>query len=119
MTGPNAGSPEEGVAYPIANRPGEMTGAIYFHHEACRFPKEVGEVRPQRLLAAKFRAVETAAAQERPQSSFGGRRRSAQSASPKGRGAAKSGHMFFIDTTSAQVVWVRPAPLSLRERGWG
>lgn len=50
-----------------------MRSAIELDDQACSLAEEVDDVRTQWLLASKFRAVESAGANQSPQRLFSGR----------------------------------------------
>ena len=115
-----ASSPEPSVAAAVSQRLGEVRSAIRFDDEARFLAEEVDDEWSDGMLPAELRLHDLPAAQHVPKLLFSGCGRGSQSPRLEGLAPEQAGHAFLSALTPNRLLpFLSPAPLSLRERGWG
>jgi len=115
-----ASSPEPSVAAAVSQRFGEVRSAIRFDDDTRFLAEEVHDEGSDGMLPAELRLHDLPAAQHAPKLLFSGCGSGSQSTRLEGPGSEQTGHAFVSAPRPNRLLpFPFPAPLSLRERGWG
>jgi hypothetical protein len=115
-----ASSSQPSIAAAVAQRLGEVRSTIRFDDEAGFLAEEVDDEWSDGMLSAELGLHNLPAAQHAPKLLFGGRGSASQSTRLEGPGSEQTGHAFLSALRRSRLPpFLFPAPLSLRERGWG
>jgi len=108
------------VAATVSQRLGVVRSAIRFHDETRFLAEEVHDEGSDGMLSAELGLHDLPVAQHAPKLLFSRCGCGAQSTCLEGPGSEQAGHAFVSATGPNRLLpFLSPAPLSLRERGWG
>jgi hypothetical protein len=111
---------EPSVAAAVARWSGEVRSAICFEHEARFFAEEVDDEWSDGMLSAELGLHDLPTTQHLPELLFGDSGTVSQSTRLEGPGSEQAGHAWLSAARRSRLLpFPFPAPLSLRERGWG